>query len=117
MKKEEADKIYKELRKKYSDEEIAESCIFSIDPTEEEKEEISRYFRNRKKSLLNTKKKEKLNNLNMKDIKSPCIGVCKYNQNFVCVGCKRSIEEIKKWSSITNSEKEKILKKIKTRKV
>jgi len=27
---------------------------------------------------------------------SPCIGVCKLDDNKTCIGCKRTIEEIKK---------------------
>jgi predicted Fe-S protein YdhL (DUF1289 family) len=26
---------------------------------------------------------------------SPCVGVCKLDDNNICVGCNRSIEEIK----------------------
>lgn len=26
---------------------------------------------------------------------SPCIGVCKLDDNNICIGCKRTIEEIK----------------------
>jgi len=40
MKKEEDDKIYNELRKHYTDEEIAESFVFSIDMTEDERIEL-----------------------------------------------------------------------------
>jgi len=29
-----------------------------------------------------------------KDVKSPCINVCELDDNNVCIGCNRSIEEI-----------------------
>lgn len=31
---------------------------------------------------------------------SPCIGVCKLDKDKICIGCGRSIEEIKKAGSI-----------------
>jgi predicted Fe-S protein YdhL (DUF1289 family) len=27
---------------------------------------------------------------------SPCVGLCKLDENKVCIGCNRTIEEIKK---------------------
>jgi len=35
---------------------------------------------------------------------SPCIDVCKLNENEVCIGCKRTIDEIVKWSAMTPEE-------------
>jgi len=46
---EDTNKIYKELRKKYTDEEISESCIFPIDITDEEKKELVKIFKSRRK--------------------------------------------------------------------
>ena len=51
MKKEEADKIYKKLKKIHTDEEIAESYIFSIDMTEEERLELQKSIKNRRDSM------------------------------------------------------------------
>ena len=45
MTKEESDKLYKELRKTYTDEEIAESFVWSIDTTPEEDAEFSKMVR------------------------------------------------------------------------
>lgn len=33
----------------------------------------------------------------MTDPESPCIGVCKLNEDSFCVGCGRSIGEIAEW--------------------
>jgi len=52
MKKKEADKIYKELRKEYTDEEIAESHVFSTDVTDEEQKELKEYIK--KESMQRT---------------------------------------------------------------
>lgn len=47
-------------------------------------------------------------------VKSPCIKLCKL-QNDVCVGCFRTIDEIKNWRSMTNIEKQEVLDNIKQR--
>jgi len=42
-------------------------------------------------------------------IESPCIGLCQLDQdNKYCIGCKRSIDEIKNWENL-NDEKKKII--------
>ena len=47
-------------------------------------------------------------------IKSPCVDICKIDQESkVCLGCNRTIEEITNWSSLNDSEKKKILTKVK----
>ena len=47
-------------------------------------------------------------------VKSPCIKVCKLQDN-ICIGCFRNIEEIKKWKRLTNKEKIVILNKLEKR--
>lgn len=51
MNKEEQDKIYKQLRLKYSDEEIAESFIFSADLTNEERIALSEKLKNKRDNM------------------------------------------------------------------
>ena len=47
-------------------------------------------------------------------IKSPCVDVCKIDpESRVCLGCNRTIEEIANWRSLNDSEKKKILTKVK----
>jgi predicted Fe-S protein YdhL (DUF1289 family) len=41
----------------------------------------------------------------MSEIKSPCRLICKYNEEGVCVGCKRSRKEIVEWPEYTQEEK------------
>ena len=48
----------------------------------------------------------------MTNIKSPCKLICKYNEGGICMGCKRSREEIIKWPDYTNEEKLEIFEKI-----
>tara|TARA_B100000780_G_scaffold255122_1_gene203614 strand:+ start:411 stop:590 length:180 start_codon:yes stop_codon:yes gene_type:complete len=46
-------------------------------------------------------------------IKSPCTGICTLiNNNKLCVGCGRSIDEIVNWVYLSNDKKEKIIQKI-----
>jgi predicted Fe-S protein YdhL (DUF1289 family) len=44
-------------------------------------------------------------------IKSPCILVCKL-ENDVCIGCKRTKEEITMWTKYTDEEKQNVLMKL-----
>jgi len=33
----------------------------------------------------------------LRQIISPCVGICKYNKNDYCLGCKRHMNEIFDW--------------------
>ncbi len=40
------------------------------------------------------------------EVSSPCINVCRMDeQNRYCIGCFRSLEEIKRWSAMTEEER------------
>jgi len=45
-------------------------------------------------------------------VRSPCIANCKLDDNEVCQGCFRTIEEIISWSSSSNSEKQAIIDRV-----
>lgn len=47
--------------------------------------------------------------------KSPCINICQINEEGICIGCKRTLEEISEWSIMSKYEKLEILKDIKSR--
>lgn len=49
-------------------------------------------------------------------VKSPCIRVCKYDEEGNCLGCYRSMEEISKWIFMNDAEKLEVLEKAKIRK-
>jgi len=51
----------------------------------------------------------------MEEIKSPCVGICSYNLNGLCVGCYRTSEEITKWVDMPNEEKLETLANIEKR--
>ena len=44
------------------------------------------------------------------NVKSPCIHVCTHDTNDICLGCYRSLGEIRKWYKCTDSEKQEIIK-------
>ena len=47
----------------------------------------------------------------MEIVKSPCISVCKMDSQGVCFGCRRTREEVGKWSKYTNEEKKEVIRK------
>lgn len=44
-------------------------------------------------------------------IKSPCNNNCRAKDG-VCVGCKRTVEEIKHWRGYSNAEKRAIIERV-----
>lgn len=51
----------------------------------------------------------------MENVKSPCLDICQYDDDQVCIGCKRTKFEAKNWWRFTDEEKLKVLENIKTR--
>ena len=47
---------------------------------------------------------------------SPCIGVCKIDDEGLCMGCVRTIDEIRNWSIMLPEERNDALEKIQERK-
>jgi len=45
----------------------------------------------------------------LKQIKSPCVSICKYNNNNYCIGCKRYMNEIFDWFDYSNEMREAIM--------
>jgi len=45
---------------------------------------------------------------------SPCIKICKL-EGTICIGCKRTLSEIREWSSASNVRRQEILELIKNR--
>lgn len=38
-------------------------------------------------------------------VKSPCVSVCKLDEYKICIGCWRSLEEIREWSKMSDQQK------------
>ncbi len=47
------------------------------------------------------------------DIKSPCVKICTL-ENGVCIGCRRTQDEIREWVIMTDNQREKIMERLKT---
>ena len=47
----------------------------------------------------------------MKLIPSPCKSICKMKDD-ICIGCKRTKDEIATWSKLTNEQKKSIVDRI-----
>jgi predicted Fe-S protein YdhL (DUF1289 family) len=52
-----------------------------------------------------------INLLSLNKENSPCIGICKLENN-VCVGCLRTIDEISNWTIYDTTEKLQIMSRI-----
>jgi len=53
----------------------------------------------------------------MKNRSSPCIRNCCLNEDNICLGCFRSIDEIIQWSNATEQQKQKMLNLVNERKI
>lgn len=42
-------------------------------------------------------------------VKSPCISVCALDEDDICMGCYRSVEEIAGWSQYGDEEKREVI--------
>lgn len=43
---------------------------------------------------------------------SPCIQICKLDESNICVGCKRTKEEITKWMRYSHEERMAIMRRL-----
>jgi len=48
-------------------------------------------------------------------MESPCIRLCTLDEQDVCIGCNRSMDEITQWHPATDTEKQAIMKRSKAR--
>jgi len=44
-------------------------------------------------------------------MQSPCINICKIKGK-ICLGCKRTLEEIANWTKYTNKQRQLIIKQL-----
>ncbi|MDH5392887.1 MAG: DUF1289 domain-containing protein [Gammaproteobacteria bacterium] len=52
----------------------------------------------------------------MTEVKSPCVRNCCLDDNDICMGCFRTLDEIKRWISLTQHQKMSVLKQSAQRK-
>ncbi len=49
---------------------------------------------------------------------SPCVKVCQMDpQRGLCLGCRRSLEEIARWSSMSDAERQRVMDVLPSRKL
>ncbi|MVF13279.1 DUF1289 domain-containing protein [Ketobacter sp. MCCC 1A13808] len=46
-----------------------------------------------------------------KSIQSPCVRNCCLNTDDVCLGCGRTLDEIRAWSALSNAERHEVLQR------
>ena len=46
------------------------------------------------------------------EFSTPCIGVCQYDNEDICRGCFRTLDEISNWALMTEDERKEIMKKL-----
>lgn len=48
--------------------------------------------------------------MSIEEIKSPCIGVCQmHEETGQCLGCYRTIDEIREWWNMTDGERDSVM--------
>lgn len=45
-----------------------------------------------------------------KPVASPCVSICALDENDLCTGCQRSIDEITRWGRMSNNERRDVLR-------
>jgi len=45
-------------------------------------------------------------------IVSPCVNICKIGKDRRCEGCRRTIDEVARWTSMTPAERDKVMAKL-----
>ncbi|MBD8899176.1 DUF1289 domain-containing protein [Rhodanobacter sp. DHG33] len=43
---------------------------------------------------------------------TPCIGVCQLDAQGYCIGCRRTIEEIGRWRSMSDAERLRVMREV-----
>jgi predicted Fe-S protein YdhL (DUF1289 family) len=51
----------------------------------------------------------------MGHVNSPCINICKLDENKICIGCYRTLDEIANWTKYTDKEKQNIINQVQNR--
>jgi uncharacterized protein len=50
-------------------------------------------------------------------VASPCVDICRLDAQGLCVGCRRTIEEITEWSRASEARRREILRELERRTV
>ncbi|OLF56045.1 DUF1289 domain-containing protein [Pseudomonas chlororaphis] len=44
-----------------------------------------------------------------KPVRSPCVSICALDDDDICTGCQRTVDEITRWSRMDNAERRAVL--------
>ena len=55
--------------------------------------------------------------MNTHKIKTPCISICKYNEQNYCIGCKRHMNEIIDWLDYSDKMRIAVMEDLKERNI
>ena len=50
-------------------------------------------------------------------IVSPCVNICRIGKDRLCEGCRRTIDEVARWTSITPAERDRIMAELPSRQI
>ena len=45
-------------------------------------------------------------------VRSPCISICALDEKDVCIGCQRTGDEILRWTTMTDDERQQVLEHV-----
>lgn len=48
-------------------------------------------------------------------IDSPCVNICRIGKDRHCEGCRRSLDEIARWASMTPAERDRVMAELPSR--
>jgi predicted Fe-S protein YdhL (DUF1289 family) len=51
-----------------------------------------------------------MNDDNAEQVASPCVGICSPDENDICMGCLRTMQEVTLWWEMDNAGKRELLK-------
>lgn len=46
-----------------------------------------------------------------KPVASPCVSICALDEDDICIGCQRNVDEIIRWSRLNNTERREVLQR------
>jgi len=50
-----------------------------------------------------------------RQVRSPCVSTCEYNENYYCIGCKRHMDEIIDWLDYSDEKRNSVMQELLTR--
>jgi len=53
--------------------------------------------------------------INLQAVESPCVDICRLDENDVCVGCFRTAREIGAWLSYSDEQRSQIMERLSVR--